>query len=41
MTISEVIEELMDLAKRSNMTFDQLIDWIKRNDKENNLPWEE
>ncbi|MDY3772660.1 MAG: hypothetical protein SO002_06545 [Candidatus Faecousia sp.] len=41
MTISEAIEELMELAKRSNMTFDQLIEWIKRNDQEKNLPWEE
>lgn len=41
MTISEAIEELMELAKRSNMTFDQLIEWIKRNNREENLPWEE
>lgn len=41
MTISEVIEELMELAKRSNMTFDQLIEWLGKNNREENLPWEE
>ena len=42
MTISEAIERLMELAKRSNMTFEELLEWISRNDREENvLPWEE
>lgn len=41
MTISEVIEELMELAERSNMTFEQILEWISKNDRENTMPWEE
>lgn len=42
MTILEIIEELMELAKRSNITFKELLEWISRNDRDENiLPWEE
>ena len=42
MTILEIIEELMELAGRSNMTFEQLLEWLSRNDRDENiLPWEE
>lgn len=40
MTIAEVITELMELARRSNMTFEELLEWISKTDKET-LPWEE
>ncbi|MEE0382375.1 MAG: hypothetical protein UDN35_08370 [Oscillospiraceae bacterium] len=40
MTIAEIITELMELAHRSNMTFGELLEFIKRTDS-NQLPWEE
>lgn len=42
MNISRVIIELMELARRSNMTFEELLEWLSRNDRDENiLPWEE
>lgn len=42
MTINEIVEEIGELARRSNMTFGQMVDWISRNDREEDiLPWED
>lgn len=42
MEISKAIKELMELARRSNMTFEELLEWLSRNDRDENvLPWEE
>lgn len=42
MTITEIIEGIGELAKRSNMTFEETVEWISRNDREENiLPWED
>lgn len=42
MDISRAITELMELARRSNMTFEELLDWLSRNDREDKeTPWEE
>lgn len=42
MEISKAITELMELARRSNMTFEELLEWLSRNDRDENiLPWEE
>ena len=42
MTIREIIEGIGELAQRSNMTFDEAVEWISRNDRDENiLPWEE
>lgn len=42
MTISEAITGLMELARRSNMTFEELLEWLSRNDRDEDiLPWEE
>ena len=42
MTITEIIEGIGELAKRSNMTFEETVDWISRNERaENLLHWEE
>ncbi len=42
MDISKAITELMELARRSNMTFGELLEWLSRNDRDDDtLPWEE
>lgn len=42
MDIAKAITELMELARRSNMTFEELLEWLSRNDRdEDTLPWEE
>ncbi len=42
MDISKAIEGLMELARRSNMTFGELLEWLSRNDRDDDiLPWEE
>lgn len=42
MDISRAIMELMELARRSNMTFEELLEWLSRNERDENiLPWEE
>ena len=42
MTILEIIEGIGELAQRSNMTFDEAVEWIsKSNRDENILPWED
>lgn len=42
MDISKAIMELMELARRSNMTFEELLEWLSRNDREDKeTPWEE
>ena len=42
MTITEIIEGIGELAKRSNMTFEETVEWISRNDREEDiLPWED
>lgn len=42
MTISEAITELVELARRSNMTFEELLEWLSRSDRDEDiLPWEE
>lgn len=41
MTILEAITVVMELARRSNMTFEELLEWISQNDREDKLPWEE
>ena len=34
--------EHMELARRSNMTFGELLEWLSRNDREDKeTPWEE
>ena len=40
MNIAEMILNIMELARRSNMTFGEMLEWLSKNDK-NNLPWEE
>ena len=42
MNIEKAITELMELARRSNMTFGELLEWLSQNDRdEETLPWEE
>ena len=42
MCISKIIEEIGELARRSNMTFEEMVDWISRTDRyEEILPWED
>lgn len=42
MTILEIITEIGELAKRSNMTFEETVEWISRNNRDENiLPWED
>ena len=42
MTINELMEAIAEQARRSNMTFGQMVDWISRNDREEDiLPWED
>lgn len=41
MTIAEAISGLMELARRSGLTFEELLDWIARNDRAEVRPWEE
>lgn len=42
MAILEIIEQISELARRSNMTFEETLEWISRNDRnENILPWED
>ena len=42
MDIAKAIEGLMELARRSNMTFGELLEWLSQNDRdEETLPWEE
>ena len=42
MTITEIIEGIGELARRSNITFEETVEWISRNDREENiLPWED
>lgn len=42
MTITEIIEGIGELARRSNMTFEEAVEWISRNDRDENiLPWED
>lgn len=40
MSIAEVITELMELARRSNMTFGELLEWLSRTDSDE-IPFEE
>ena len=40
MSITEIIEAIMELANRSNMTFEETLEWISRNDRDEDiLPW--
>ena len=42
MCISKIIEEIGELARRSNMTFEEMVDWIARTDRDEEiLPWED
>ena len=42
MTIAKIIEGIKELAKESNMTFSELVEWISRNDRDESiLPWED
>ena len=42
MDIAEAITGLMELARRSNMTFEELLEWLSRNDRDDKeTPWEE
>lgn len=41
MTIAKIIEKLEKLARRSNLTFEELLEWLSKNDRENKTPWEE
>lgn len=40
MDIAEVILNIMELARNSNMTFEEMLAWLNRNDKDT-LPWNE
>lgn len=40
MDIATLILNIMELARRSNMTFEEMLEWISKTDKES-LPWEE
>lgn len=40
MSIAEVITELMELARRSNMTFGELLEWLSQTDSDE-VPFEE
>ena len=42
MTITEIIEGIGELARKSNMNFEEAVAWISQNDRDENiLPWEE
>lgn len=42
MTIKEIVEEIGELARRSNMPFDEMVEWIYKADRDENiLPWED
>ena len=42
MTILEIIEGIGELAQRSNMTFEEAVEWISKNNRDENiLPWED
>lgn len=42
MTINEIVEEIGELARRSNMPFDEMVEWICKADRDENiLPWED
>ena len=42
MTIAKAIEELMELARRSNMTFGELLEWLSQSNRDEDiLPWED
>ena len=42
MTIKEIVEEIGELARRSNMPFEEMVEWIyKAGRDENILPWED
>ena len=42
MAILEIIEQISELARRSNMTFEEMVDWISRTDRDKEiLPWED
>ena len=42
MTINEIVEEIGELARRSNMPFDEMVEWIYKADRDENiLPWED
>ena len=42
MKIKKIIREIEKLAKHCNMTFEEMLEWLSRNDRdENKLPWEE
>lgn len=42
MCINKIIEEIGELATRSNMTFEEMVEWISRADRDEEiLPWED
>lgn len=42
MTIEKIIESIEELARETNMTFQEAVEWISRNDRDENiLPWED
>ena len=40
MELSELVIEMME-TRRSNMTFEQWLEWMKQVDKDTNTPWED
>lgn len=41
MELSELVIEMMERARRSNMTFEQWLEWMKQVDRDTNTPWED
>ena len=42
MTIEKIIEGIEELARETNMTFQEAVEWISRNDRDESiLPWED
>ena len=42
MDLATILTNIMELARRSNMTFEEMMEWLSRNDRDESiLPWEE